>query len=109
MPYLPLERIKPMFDTFQSCFKDKYCFKPPIARGFAGLYFLYKPMALLSYLITDSLSYKVLYCIGGTTADCNVDPQAITYPYCRHWHNNRSRKRKQGTINREPGMNSQML
>ena len=75
---LPLERIKPMFDSFQSCFKDKY-------RFFAGLYFFYRLVALLSFLIVDSLTK--FYIALEVQLIVMLTLQAITYPYRRRWHN----------------------
>ena len=75
---LPLERMKPMFDSFQSCFKDKY-------RFFAGLYFLYRLVALLSFLITDSLTK--FYIALEVQLIVMLTLQAITYPYHKRWHN----------------------
>ena len=46
---VPLEKLKPFFDSFQGCFKDEY-------RFFAGLFFIYRLLALTSYAVTDSLS-----------------------------------------------------
>ena len=75
---LPLERMKPVFDSFQSCFKDKY-------RFFAGLYFLYRLAALLSFLITDSLTK--FYIALEVQLIVMLTLQAIAYPYHRRWHN----------------------
>ena len=75
---LPLERMKPMFDSFQSCFKDKY-------RFFAGLYFLYRLVALLSFLIADSLTK--FYIALEVQLIVMLTLQATTYPYRRRWHN----------------------
>ena len=75
---LPLERMKPMFDSFQSCFKDKY-------RFFAGLYFLYRLVALLSFLFTDSLTK--FYIALEVQLILMLTLQAITYPYRKRWHN----------------------
>ena len=75
---LPLERMKPMFDSFQSCFKDK-------CRFFAGLYFFYRLVALLSFLITDSLTK--FYIALEVQLIVMLTLQAITYPYRRRWHN----------------------
>jgi hypothetical protein len=75
---LPLERMKPMFDSFQSCFKDKY-------RFFAGLYFFYRLVALLSYSIVDSLTK--FYIVLEVQLIVMLTLQAITYPYRRRWHN----------------------
>ena len=75
---MPLERMKPMFDSFQSCFKDKY-------RFFAGLYFLYRLVALLSFLITDSLTK--FYIALEVQLIVMLTLQATTYAYYRRWHN----------------------
>jgi hypothetical protein len=75
---LPLERMKPMFDSFQSCFIDKY-------RFFAGLYFFYRLVAHLSFLITDSLTK--FYIALEVQLIVMLTLQAITYPYRRRWHN----------------------
>ena len=76
---LPLKRMKPMFDSFQSCFKDKY-------RFFAGLYyFLYRLVALLSFLFTDSLTK--FYIVLEVQLIVMLTLQAIAYPYRRRWHN----------------------
>ena len=39
---IPLEKLKPFFDSFQGTFKDEH-------RYFAGLYFIYRLLALLLY------------------------------------------------------------
>jgi preprotein translocase subunit SecG len=75
---LPLERMKPMFDSFQSCFKDKY-------RFFAGLYFFYRLVTLLSYSIADS--FTKFYIVLEVQLIVMLTLQAITYPYRRRWHN----------------------
>ena len=75
---LPLERMKPIFDSFQSCFKDKY-------RFFAGLYFLYRLVALLSFLITDSLTK--FYIALEVQLIVMLTLQAIAHPYRGRWHN----------------------
>ena len=75
---MPLERMKPIFDSFQGCFKDKY-------RFFAGLYFIYRLVALLSFLITDSLTK--FYIVLEVQLIMMLTLQATTYAYKRHWHN----------------------
>ena len=75
---LPLERMKPVFDSFQGCFKDKY-------RFFAGLYFIYRLVALLSFLITDSLTK--FYIALEVQLIVMLTLQATTYAYKRRWHN----------------------
>lgn len=75
---IPLENMKPVFDSFQSCFKDKY-------RFFAGLYFFYRLLALLSFLLTDSLTK--FYIALEVQLILMLALQACTYPYYRRWHN----------------------
>ena len=75
---MPLESMKPIFDSFQSCFRDKY-------RFFAGFYFLYRLVALVSFLITDSLTK--FYIALEVQLIVMLTLQATTYPYHRRWHN----------------------
>ena len=75
---MPLERMKPIFDSFQGCFKDKY-------RFFAGLYFIYRLVALMSFLFTDSLAK--FYIALEVQLIMMLTLQAATYAYKRHWHN----------------------
>ena len=46
--FLGLNRFMPLFDSFQSCYKDKM-------RFIAGLYFLYRVVAFLVYMYGDSI------------------------------------------------------
>ena len=75
---MPLESMKPIFDSFQSCFKDKY-------RFFVGFYFLYRVVALVSFLITDTLTK--FYIALKVQLIVMLTLQATTYPYHRRWHN----------------------
>ena len=75
---IPLEKMKPLFDSFQSCFKDKY-------RFFAGLYFLYRLVALISFLVTDSLTK--FYIALEVQLILMLTLQATTYAYKKYWHN----------------------
>lgn len=45
--YIPLEKMKPLFDSFQSSFKDRY-------RFFSGLYFIFRLLALGIQGISDN-------------------------------------------------------
>ena len=48
---IPLERFKPFFDSFQGAFKDNH-------RYFAGLYFIYRLMPLVLYVVScDHLDF----------------------------------------------------
>ena len=75
---IPLEKMKPLFDSFQSCFKDKY-------RYFAGLYFLYRLVALISFLASDSLTK--FYIALEVQLITMLTLQATTYAYRKRWHN----------------------
>ena len=46
---LQIYRLKPLIDSFQGCYKDRF-------RFFAGLYFIYRILILASYSITRSTS-----------------------------------------------------
>ena len=74
----PLEKMKPLFDSFQGCYKDKY-------RFFAGLYFLYRLVALVSFLALDSLTK--FYIALEIQLILMLTLQAITYAYRKRWHN----------------------
>ena len=50
----PLDKCVPFFDAFQSCFKNKY-------RFFAGLYFLYRAMAVAILTIQWQLTTRLIY------------------------------------------------
>ena len=49
----PLEKIKPLFDSFQSTFKDNF-------RFFSGLYFLYRLVIGLTFTINTPANYHIL-------------------------------------------------
>ena len=74
----PLEKMKPLFDSFQGCYKDKY-------RFFAGLYFLYRFVALISFLALDSLTK--FYIALEIQLILMLTLQATTYAYRKRWHN----------------------
>lgn len=75
---LPLEKIKPLFDSFQSCFKDNY-------RFFSGLYFLYRLVALISFVVFDSLTK--FYIVLEVQLVIMFALHAATNAYKKHWHN----------------------
>ena len=50
----PLDKCVPFFDAFQSCFKNKY-------RFFAGLYFLYRAMAVAVLTLKWKLATRLIY------------------------------------------------
>ena len=50
----PLDKCVPFFDAFQSCFKTKY-------RFFAGLYFLYRALAVAMITLKWQLETRLIY------------------------------------------------
>ena len=74
---IPLEKYKPFFDSFQSCFKDEH-------RYFAGLYFFYRLLLLLSHAFHDDLLN--IYCIE-VLFFLMLTMHACIRPYKREWHN----------------------
>ena len=50
---LRINRLLPLFDSFQSCYRDKM-------RFFAGLYFLYRAAAFLAYMYSETLPPALL-------------------------------------------------
>ncbi len=75
---LSISSLKPLFDSFQSCFKDNL-------RFFAGLYFLYRWIGLV---VNASVSNHIIYY---TTVEilflCVLAVHAICQPYIRRAHN----------------------
>lgn len=74
---IPLSKMKPVFDSFQGCFKDKY-------RHFAGLYFVYRVALLASVLTSDPILTNTMtqvLLIFMLTIHC------ICWPYVRRLHN----------------------
>ena len=75
---IPLEKLKPFFDSFQSSFKDEF-------RFFSGLYFVYRLLTLVMFAFTRSLvnfytmvqlQFLVIICL-----------HAIVQPYKKRSHN----------------------
>ena len=75
---VPLEKLKPLFDSFQGSFKDKY-------RFFAGLFFIYRLSALLPYAITDNLT--LFYTLLEIQLIVTLILHAVIQPYKLHSHN----------------------
>ena len=75
---VPLEKIKPVFDSVQGCFKDKY-------RFFSGLYFLYRFIILVYF--TVSKRPIEFYTLLEVQLIVIVTLHAITQPYNNQWHN----------------------
>ena len=75
---IPLEKLKPFFDSFQSSFKDEF-------RFFSGLYFIYRLLTLMVLLHTLSLTnYYFVILIQFLTMFCI---HAVIQPYKERWHN----------------------
>ena len=75
---VPLEKLKPLFDSFQGSFKDKY-------RFFAGLFFVYRLSALMLYAVTDSLT--LFYTLLEVQLIATLTIHAVVKPYKLDLHN----------------------
>ena len=75
---IPLEKTKPLFDSIQGAFKDRY-------RFFAGLYFLYRLCALLSFTLSNTLTTH--YTLTGALLVSMLTLHATFCPYKKRWHN----------------------
>ena len=75
---MPLKRLRPFFDSFQSCYKDN-------CRFFSGLYFMYRILILLNV----SLNYiEVFYVTLEVLLILMFLIHAIVQPYKKRVHNN---------------------
>jgi len=74
----PLEMLKPLFDAFQSSFKDN-------CRYFSGLYFVYRLTILSSYVLLHNFAEFYLMIQLQLTAFLAF--HAIVQPYRIAWHN----------------------
>ena len=70
--------LKPLFDSFQSCFKDNL-------RFFAGLYFIYRWIGLVVNASTPS--YSVFFTVVEILLLCVLALHAICQPYAKKVHN----------------------
>ena len=75
---IPLERFRPFFDSFQSSFKDEY-------RCFAGLYFIYRFLTLLSFAGVPSLT--TFYTVVQIQFILMLLLHTWIQPYKKKWHN----------------------
>lgn len=75
---IPLEKMKPLFDSFQSCFKDNY-------RFMAGVYFLYRLAVHVPFVLADT--FTKYYVILEIELVFMLTIQATNYVYKKHWHN----------------------
>ena len=75
---VPLEKLKPLFDSFQGSFKDNY-------RFFAGLFFVYRLTTLVLYAATDSMT--LFYTLLEIQLVSTLVLHAVIKPYKCHLHN----------------------
>ena len=75
---LSISKLKPLLDSFQSCYKDNM-------RFFAGLYFLYRMVILFIYAITRSYSAYYTNVTGALLVILLV--HTICQPYVKRVHN----------------------
>ena len=74
---IPLEKLKPFFDSFQGAFKDKY-------RFFSGLYFIYRLLMLLTFAYG---TYIIIYILWEIQLITILLVHAWVQPYKKKWHN----------------------
>ena len=75
---IPLERLKPFFDSFQGCFKDE-------CRYFSGLYFIYRLSTLVTFASLQNLS--LYYIAVEIQFVLMLIAHAWNQPYTTAWHN----------------------
>ena len=75
---VPLEKFRPFFDSFQSCFKDEH-------RYFAGLYFSYRCLILL--VLSYSRSMMMFYTLVQALLILMLSLHSWVQPYKSTWHN----------------------
>ena len=75
---IPLESLRPLFDSFQSTFRDN-------CRFFAGLYFIYRLTLLCSFSFLHNLNEFYLAAQAQFTFILAV--HLIVQPYKNRWHN----------------------
>ena len=75
---ISIENLRPILDSFQGCFKDRY-------RFFAGLYFFYRLFAVISFAYTSHLS--TFYMIVEVQLVLMLMVHALVQPYKKRWHN----------------------
>lgn len=78
--YISLEKMKPLLDSFQSCFKDN-------CRFFAGLYFFYRFLLLLTFACLAAESYTIFYTIVEVQLIIILALHAYVQPYQKKLHN----------------------
>ena len=73
----PVSKLKPVFDSFQGCFKDNY-------RHFAGLYFVYRVGLLASVLTSDPI---MTFTSTQVQLSLILTIHCICWPYVKRIHN----------------------
>ena len=73
----PISKLKPVFDSFQGCFKDNY-------RHFAGLYFLYRVGLLASVLTSDPI---MTFTSTQVQLSLILTIHCMCWPYVKRIHN----------------------
>ena len=76
--FVPLARLKPFLDSFQSCFKDN-------CRFFAGLYFVYRLVLLATASVVTS--FTLFYSVMEVELILFLSFHALAQPYEKSWHN----------------------
>ena len=74
----PLSKCVPIFDAFQSCYKDEY-------RFFAGLLFVYRILALAVFAFTPTTALNFAYLLGYLQIILLL--HCTCQPYKKKWHN----------------------
>ena len=75
--FIPLAKLKPLLDAFQSCFKDN-------CRFFAGLYFIYRFVLLTSSFASD---LRQFYTVLEIQLIVILVLHSVAQPYKKPWHN----------------------
>ena len=75
---IPLHKLKPFFDSFQSCFKDDF-------RFFSGLYFSYRLLTIAAY--SFSIGLTQFYILVEVLFVAMLMSHALAQPYKKRWHN----------------------
>ena len=74
----PLSKCVPIFDAFQSCYKDEY-------RFFAGLSFVYRILALAVFAFTPTAALNLTWLLGFLLLVSLL--HCTCQPYKKKWHN----------------------
>ena len=74
---IPIIKLKPLIDSFQGSFKDKY-------RFFSGLYFFYRILILLPRFLIGFLGTYIIFQIQFLFM---MVIHVLVWPYKKYWHN----------------------